>query len=135
MQLFSTRLPTYTMLPIILLLSACKDDGPTAADITAAYELRQAEEREYLLSRHGTPEEVPGAQWGLASVRHEVDLTDCEKAANDRGYLCVYDLRLFAMGGDEEMPRFSPVRDVEARVFKVAEGWDFEELRDDDASN
>ncbi len=84
------------------------------------------------LARYGTPENVPGAQWGLASVRVEVDLTDCEKAENDRGYLCVYDKHLFAMGGDEEMDeRFSPVRDVEGRVYKVADGWAVEEQYDD----
>lgn len=126
---------TYALLPIMLLLTACKGDGPTAEDITAAYEAEQSAERAYLLKRYGTPEEVPGAQWGLASIRHEVDLTDCEKAANDRGYLCVYDLRLFAMGGDQEMDRFSPVRDVEARVFKVADGWDVEETHDDEKTS
>ena len=115
-----------------LLLAGCQgDDGPTAADVEAAYEARGEAARAELLALHGTPEAVPGARWGFASVRREVALTDCEKAQDERGFLCVYDLRLFAMGGDVEMERFSPVRDVEGRVYRVGDGWAVEEIVED----
>lgn len=117
---------------VLPLLAACQDDGPNAADIEAAYETQAAAERAELLERYGAPEDVPGVSWGMASVRREVELTDCEKASDDRGHLCVYDLRLFAMGGDVEMEQISPIRDVEGRVYRVSDGWAVEEVFDED---
>lgn len=125
-------LPAAFVLGILPLLAACQDDGPGAADITAAYEAQSAAEREELLRLHGTPEDVPGVSWGFASLRREVELTACEKASDARGYLCVYDVRLFPMGGDTEMDRFSPSRDVEGRVYRVSDGWAVEEIYPDD---
>ena len=127
-----TSIATILALLALPLLTACQDDGPSAADIEAAYERQSAAERAALLERYGTPEDVPGASWGFASVRREVELTDCEKAPDDRGHLCVYDLRLFAMGDDVEMPQVSPLRDVEGRVYRVSDGWAVEEIFDED---
>ena len=94
--------------------------------------MRSAAEREKFLRLHGTPENVSGAFWGFASLRREVELTACEKAPDARGYLCVYDVRLFPMGGDMEMDWFSPSRDVEGRVYRVSDGWAVEEIYPDD---
>ncbi|RNF36065.1 hypothetical protein [Paracoccus methylarcula] len=109
----------------LLSLSGCGDDGPTAADIEEAYESRQEEWRANLIDEYGSEENVPGVEWGFASVSHEVDLTSCEKNSDDRGWLCVYDLRAFAINGNE-LP-VSPIKDVEARVFEVSSGWAVEE--------
>lgn len=116
----------------LLFLVGCGEDGPSSADITSAYEAWQAEYRAELLARYGTEENVPDLGWAQASIRYEAELIECEKAQDARGYLCIYNLRLFARGGDVEMTGLSPVENVEARVFRVSDGWAFEKLGDEE---
>lgn len=111
-----------------LTLSACGDDGaPSGDDIAQFYDDFNQRGRISLIQTYGSKEQVPQAEWAVANTRHEIDITECTDAGNDRGYLCVYDVQIFDIDTGDEVA-FSPFTDIEARVYRVSEGWALEEI-------
>ena len=109
-----------------LLLAACGDDGPTAADIEEGYRNLSAKNLALAVTDFGSEDQVPPILLGMIKTTGRIDGERCEKNQNDLGYICNYNFT--PINGDNVVLDMIP--DIKARVWQVDEGWMVHEIEE-----
>lgn len=115
------------MIFVAVTFAACGDRGaPTAADIEEGY--RNLADKNYALALkdYGSEDAIPPILVGMIRTTARIELTSCEKAEGDIGYICLYNLTPINAGNvvlDE-------IVDVKARVYKGDVGWLVDEIEE-----
>lgn len=115
------------MILVAFTFAACDDRGaPTAGDIEEGY--RNLADKGYALALkdYGSEDAIPPILVGMIRTTARIELTSCEKAEGDIGYICLYNLTLINAGNvvlDE-------IVDVKARVYKGDAGWLVDEIEE-----
>lgn len=111
--------PFYLAILVPLLLSACGDDSPTAANIEEGYRNLALAVKDF-----GSEDQMPPILLGMIKTTARIDGERCEKNQNDLGYICSYNLT--PINGSNIV--LETLLDTKARVFQSDAGWMIHEI-------
>ena len=107
-----------------LALSACGDDGPSAANIEEGYRNLSAKNLALAVVDFGSEDQIPPILLGMIKTTGRIDNERCEKNQNDLGYICSYNFT--PINGDNVV--LDTIPDLKARVWQADPGWMVHEI-------
>lgn len=110
----------------LCVLAGCKDTAPTAANIEEGYKNLAQVNVDRAIERYGSESDIPSMELGFIKMTAQVELTNCEKATTDLGWLCIYNV--VPINQNNEVLADLKASDVRGRVYEGALGWMVEEL-------
>lgn len=116
-----------TLIISALFLSACGDDGPSAANIEEGYRNLSAKNLALAVTDFGSENQIPPILLGMIKTTARIDGARCEKNQHDLGYICSYNLTPIN-GGNVVL---DTIPDIKARVWQVDAGWMVYEITKD----
>lgn len=118
--------PSHFVILLTLFLSACGDEGPSAADIEEGYRNLAAKNLALAVTDFGSEDQIPPILLGMIQTTARIDGERCEKNQNDLGYICNYNLT--PINGANVVLETIP--DIKARVFQGDAGWMVHEIEE-----
>ena len=109
-----------------LLLTACGDDIPSAADIEEGYRNLTAKNLALAVADFGSEGQIPPILLGVIQTTARIDGERCEKNQTDLGYICSYNLT--PINGSNVVLETIP--NIKARVWQVDAGWMVHEIEE-----
>lgn len=109
-----------------LLLTACSDDAPSAADIEEGYRNLSTKNHALAVADFGSEDQIPPILLGMIKTAGRIDGERCEKNQSDLGYICTYNFT--PINGDNVV--LDTISDIKARVWQVDPGWMVHEIEE-----
>ncbi len=107
-----------------LLLSACGNDTPSAADIAEGYRNLAAKNLALAIADFGSEDQIPPILLGMIKTTGRIDGERCEKNQNDLGFICIYNFT--PINGSNVV--LDTIPDIKARVWQMDAGWMVHEI-------